>query len=393
MKVNILVECPQFIASVKVGVMNLLQPLEELGMCRVKFLETKLIMAKDLCWCDILICVRGCEYPTYRIVKEAKRLGRFLIYFLDDDLLDIPQGNESTAYYSEYYIKLNIIEIIKYCDILMSVNQKILEKYSQWCNRTVLSRVPAKVISPPPKTKKKDIVHVVYAGSVDHNTLVQDQLSPAVKSLLNDYVGKIDFTFIGADPKLEDIQGVKHIPFFESYDQYQKEMLNGNFSIGLAPSYNTSFYTYKYYNKYIEYSSYGIAGIYANCGPYPAIVHDNFNGLLCDGTPQGWYNTILRLAQDSGLRFKLASRSKEILESQFDIKSIVEQIEESIPELTQYHAPKANIRDVKLPCMRFLFYIERIRIEWKIHKIRILYIIPYKAINKFRKIILKKLRE
>ena len=83
---HVLVECPDLIASVQVGVLNVLAPLEG-TICEVRFRETRRIRRKDIQWCDILICVRGCEVSTAMIISEAKRHGRLVFYFLDDDLL------------------------------------------------------------------------------------------------------------------------------------------------------------------------------------------------------------------------------------------------------------------------------------------------------------------
>ena len=83
---HILVECPELIVSVKLGVLEPLKYLEKNGMAEVVFLATKDIRKEDIIWSDILITVRGCETLTRKIVCEAKRLGRFIIYYLDDDL-------------------------------------------------------------------------------------------------------------------------------------------------------------------------------------------------------------------------------------------------------------------------------------------------------------------
>ena len=263
---KILVECPQLIASVRVGVLEPLRPLEKAGLCQIRYRDTRLITRSDVCWCDMLICVRGCEYPTLRVVQAAKAAGRFIVYFLDDDLLNIPKGNASTQYYLDFKIKANLIKILSLCDVLWAVNSEILRLYSKWCFRTVLLRVPADVLRSPPEPT--ELIHVLYAGSVDHSTLVQKMLAPVIRKILEEYPGQIDFTFIGASPGLEHLKGVAYYPFFESYDAYRKTVLSGEYAIGLAPACDQPFYACKYYNKFIEYSSCGIAGIYSDCEPY-----------------------------------------------------------------------------------------------------------------------------
>ena len=181
---NILVECPQKIASVRVGVLEPLCPLENAGLCQVRYRDTKELVREDIAWCDVLVCVRGCEYPTLRVVQAAKAAGCFLVYFLDDDLLCIPDGNVSTAYYRDNKIRVYLKKILRQCDVLWAVNERILDKYGSLCSRQILSAVPVKLLRKPPLPGEK--IHVLYAGSVDHSGLVREQLVPAIRRLLGE---------------------------------------------------------------------------------------------------------------------------------------------------------------------------------------------------------------
>jgi len=387
---RILVECPQQIASVRVGVLEPLKPLEEAGLCQVRYRDTKDITKGDIGWCDVLICVRGCEYPTLRIVQAAKAAGRFLIYFLDDDLLNIPSGNASTNYYRDNKIKVNLTRIIEQCDMLWAVNQQILYRYGQFVSRSILLRVPAKIWRQPPESS--DQVHILYAGSTDHSGLAKEFLAPAVQRLLKEYFGKVDFTFIGADPGLRNTTGVIVHPYFESYDKYQKSVLSGNFSIGLAPVYDIPFYACKYYNKFIEYSSYGITGIYSNCEPYRQIVVQGENGIMCENTAEGWYQAIKHLLETPEVVHRMALASAEQLKDQFNYQTVAQLLKEQLPELISFQAPFIAKENIFLPPMKLLFYQERLRLLCRIYGTLAIFVIFFKAIKKAIKIVGKKLR-
>ena len=203
---KILVECPACIASVHVGVLAPLQYLQKKGQCQVRYRNTREITGNDIAWSDILVCVRGCEYPTLCVAQAAKRAGRFLVYFLDDDLLHIPDGNASTKYYKDYQIKANLTKILSLCQVLWAVNPRVIESYRRWCRRTVLARVPATPIRKPPQASSP--LQILFAGSVDHSAMVQNKLSPAVCQLLEEFPDKLTFTFIGADPAIPRQKGV-----------------------------------------------------------------------------------------------------------------------------------------------------------------------------------------
>ena len=387
---RILVECPQQIASVRVGVLEPLKPLEETELCQVRYRDTKDITKEDICWCDVLICVRGCEYPTLRIVQAAKASGRFLIYFLDDDLLNIPSGNASTNYYRDNKIKVNLTRIIGLCDVLWAVNQQILFQYGKFIPRSILLRVPAKIWRQPPEASEQ--IHILYAGSADHSGLARELLVPVIQRLLKEYAGRVDFTFIGADPGLRNTAGGTTHPYFESYDEYQKQVQAGDFSIGLAPAYDTPFYACKYYNKFIEYSSYGIAGIYSDCEPYRQIVTQEKNGLLCENTAEGWYQAIKCLLEGSGAAREMALAGAELLREQFNYQAVAQSLKEQLPEVVSFQAVPIMENEVSLPPMKLLFYQERLLLLCRIYGVRAIFVIPLKAAKKMIKIMKKKLR-
>lgn len=387
---KILVECPQKIASVQVGVLGPLCPLEKAGLCQVRYRDTCQIVKADILWCDVLVCVRGCEYPTLRIVKAAKAAGRFLVYFLDDDLLNIPSGNASSNYYRDNKIKVNLAKILGLCDVLWTVNRKIAVKYGQYVSRTALLRVPAKIRRQPPESSEQ--IHVLYAGSADHSRLIQELLAPAVQRILKEYGQKVDFTFIGADPNLRHTEGVRYYPYFESYDAYQKTVLDGNFSIGLAPVYNTPFYACKYYNKFIEYSSCGIAGIYSNHEPYMEIVVQGESGILCENTVEGWYQAIKQMVDFPQHIREMACTGVKILEEQFTYQNVAQSLKEQIPEATSFQGPQISEKGVSLPPMKLLFYQERLLLLCRMYGLLAIFVVQLKAIKKIFKTVKKKLR-
>ena len=378
------------IPSVQVGVVRALSLLKHCGKCELRYLNTRDIRQKDIVWSDVVICVRGCEKPTVQFLQAAKQAGRFLIYFLDDDLLNIPQGNESTNYFNDQRIRRNLIQALSKCDVMWTVNPRIAEKYRQWCDRTVHLDIPAEVSRKPPELS--ETLHVLYAGSADHSGLVRDKLSYAVSKLLQDYLGTVDFTFIGADPGLADLPGVRQYSFFESYDEYRSVILEGDFAIGLAPSFHTPFYACKYFNKYVEYAENGIAGVYENCEPYTFVVRDGENGFLCGESAEDWYQKLKGLLSDRDKIKEVAQRSAEILEERFSLEQIDKELNEAIPELADFRGRDIKVDEVELPSLWWSFYKERIQLISRIYGPLAVVVIPWKVCKVMGKLVTKKLR-
>ena len=64
----------------------------------------------------------------------------------------------------------------------------------------------------------------------------------------------------------------------------------------------SEFHRCKYFNKYVEYASFGIAGIYTNCEPYIYGIKDRVNGLLVNNITEEWVSAISELIENEQLR-------------------------------------------------------------------------------------------
>lgn len=386
---NILIECIQKTASVQVGVLEALRPLEETGLCQVHYQDTVKITQADIKWCDVFICVRGCELPTLHLVQVAKKAGRFLIYFLDDDLLEIPDGNPSTNYFRDKKIKTYLSRTIELCDVLWAVNGEIVNKYKKFVKRTALLRVPAEILCKPPRAA--GVLHVLYAGSIDHSKLIQEILVPVIKKLLKKYSGQVDFTFIGADPDLRHTKGVKYYPYFHDYEKYQKVVLSGGFSVGLAPIYDTPFYNCKYYNKFIEYSSCGIVGVYSDCKLYQQIIQPGTNGVLCKNNTESWCQAIEGFIKMPERAREMALHASELIQNKFSYTMVSESLKNQVPEIISFRAPLVLEKDIHIKSMAELFYQERVLFLCRTYGILSVFVIIFKIVKKVWKYIRKKL--
>lgn len=378
---HILMECPDLIASVRVGVLDALSHAEKLGKCSLRFVRTAQICKKDIEWCDVFICVRGFTAPSEELVRIAKRAKRFCVYFLDDDLADIPADIPS----ADFAIKLNagkrIQEILSQTDVLWTVNPLLAKKYGKWCPRAITARVPANVSTFSTEKFFESRVNILYAGSSDHTELVRNQISPAVRRLNEEFPDKYSFTFIGADPDLRDVHNVKFIPYIDSYDKYKSVVKEGRYSIGLAPIKEGFFYQCKYYNKFIEYASMGIVGIYADKPPYTQIVEENRNGFLCDGSPEAWRDAVIRAESDRMSMERCARNAADLLGKDFSPEKVCELVCTGIPELIHFRAEPDVVKWPIIP-PALAYYKERFLYNLKIYGILAFGVIIFKICRK-----------
>ena len=384
MKTNILVECPELISSVKIGVLDLLESREE---CNVKFKRTNTITRHDILWSDVVISVRGCEKASLKIIESANEVGRYTIMFLDDDLVNIPLNLDSTKYYNDQKLKKYILGILSKCQILWAVNPRIIEKYSKYTieKKGILGKVPMKI-----EIEKKEWTEplkVLYAGSIDHKQTLQKIIRPVIKKFDKIINNRITFTFIGANP---EIKKTTHYNYFQNYELYKKFVTEKKFDIGLAPIETTEFYKSKYYNKFLEYTSIGIVGIYTNTEPYNLIIKDGINGFLCENNPEKWYFKIKEIMENPSKILEVLNNAQRQVRKNYNIEAVSNEILTLIPELIEYKAKEKNIKNIKLENIKLIFYMERIQLLIRIYGLKSIIVIPYRILKKIIKKIIRR---
>ncbi len=382
--INILVECPELIASVRVGILNNLKLLSDEEKCDVRFCRTMNISKKDIVWCDIFITVRGWEYTTLRIVEAAKSAKRFIIYFLDDDLLNIPKDISCSKYFDNKENKQYMKKMLKLSDVLWHTNPLIGEIYKQYTSaRLVLTDICIDINDTVKNNNNdNDITNIIYAGSLDHSKILKEYISEAAIRIIEEFGDKVSFTFIGANPELNNIPQINYYSYFSNYDEYLKLMDSKQFNIGLAPIYTSQFYQCKYINKFIEYTKHGAVGIYTNCLPYTSIIKNNYNGFLCDNSVDSWYETIKKAINSQKLcRYSYENAKKTILD-QFNINKITDELTKQIPEIIEYKAPVIKESKIKLNSLFIDFYIQRIKFNFRTYKLLAIPVLFYKVIRK-----------
>ena len=107
-------------------------------------------------------------------------------------------------------------------------------------------------------------------------------------------------------------------------------MSRQDFDIGLAPMVPTEFSRYKHYNKFVEYASYGIVGVFSDVEPYTFAIRNGENGLLCENTADAWYEAIAGLIEDRDRLEKLRDCCLQEAETVYSLRTVAEDYYEKI---------------------------------------------------------------
>ena len=353
---NVLITSTTFIPSVLLCGHTQLEYLEKQGKLNYKFVISHFTNKKNIEWADIIVFLRSDSDIDAYVSKIARKAGKKLIYVLDDDILNVPNYLSSAPYYLLPSTQNNIRTIMSNCDTFLTPSPVMYEKYGKNFKYRFLISEPS--LNRINKKEENDKVKIGFAGSIDRAQDLNQILEGAITELVNKYGDSIDIEFMGAKPAFVDKLNLKHLPYQNGYDAYTAYMAKCNWDIGLAPMPDTKFHQCKYFNKYVEYASFGIAGVYSNLEPYTYGIKDRVNGLLAENTTEDWVNKISELIENSKLRKEI---SKECLREANEVYALDILADDFLNKITyDYKKPSKDARIPSLAFAKFIIFFKRV---------------------------------
>ena len=355
---NALLLYNRLIPSVRLCAYSQLNYLSELGKINFQHCEVRKITTSQIKDNDVVIMVRSDSYLEEALAKIFKNAGKYLVYILDDDLLNIPEGLSSSKHYRSAEVKTRITSIMAICDCLLSPSKKILEKYGDSFRKVGLIEEPALGYKALIQKSNSHPIKIGFAGSTDRSADIDQILADTIKAISEKYKDKVQIEFFGAKPDLIKDLGLNYFPYEDSYEDYQNKMWELNWDIGLAPMPDTEFHRFKHYNKYIEYCAQGIIGIYSNVYPYVEVIKNGENGFLCNNSKNDWVEKISYCIDNSDKLDRVRKQIKIEAEGIFSVKQVSEIFIKAVPELLDYKSSTIVPDSIwyKLFCLK-LFYI------------------------------------
>ncbi len=332
--------------------------MQQKGKIEFRYAPVTALTPALLGWADVIEFVRSDSAAELLCAKACRKAGKYLIYALDDDLLGIPDGLSSSEYYHRESVQKNIRAIMQECHCFLSPSAHLREKYGKGFDLVGMIEEPSLFESAPQK-KNDGIVRIGFAGSVDRTGDINEILANCVRRLLAQYKNRITVEFFGAKPSFADELGLRHIPYCDSYEQYQRTMQELCWDIGLAPMPDTEFHRGKHYNKFIEYAACGIVGVYSDLLPYRGAVEHEVSGMLCQNDGESFYHAISRLIEDKALLSDMRQAVIALAHTRFSLDAVTEALEKELGDVLTTVTDRAP-----MPCakkLRFVDLCERLR--------------------------------
>ena len=279
-----------------------LESLAKRGIIEYRAVQEMSLSVADMTWAEIAVLGRLDSWYELQIAKRLRRSGRYVIYILDDDLLNISPDVSSAAFYAQPEVRENILGMIALSDALLTPSPLLAEKYARDGRVALMTEEPALDPVPYAPHDPSSPVKIGFAGSIDRKGDLDRLLREALLRVRDRYGERVRFEFFGAKPGFIPALNARHIPYCDSYDVYRKTLDACAWDIGLAPLAASEFNACKHYNKFCEYAAAGIVGIYSDCMPYTRIPDRALYGRFCSNTPEDWYDAICALIEDREAR-------------------------------------------------------------------------------------------
>lgn len=278
---------------------------------------------------DVLVLDRTWHpQATLNEVRELIRIARRdrvrIVYFLDDNILDLKQKPPLKAWPQDE-LKLIIEYIIRRSDCVAVTTEALRSRLLRLnANTIVLPNAldEGLFFSPGINSPKKELddgtLTIGYMGTYTHDEDLLMILQP-LRSLLRGRNGQVRFEVLGGllDRNLmqlfdelpakltllddEDVEYKRFVPWMRS---------NISWDVAIAPLVDDSFTQCKSDIKFLDYAALGIPGIYSDVPAYKNSVTHLRTGYLAANDSAAWSGAFERMLDDSELRKRIANEAK-----------------------------------------------------------------------------------
>lgn len=313
--------------------------------CLYENLTTYSERAEAVEWADLLFFFRVAFPPALSLLRLAQRKGKSVIYCTDDDFLQIDQNSPLGQIYHRSDNASAFRAICKEADRLWLFTEEMARRYRSLNSKIILGQLPSPIELFKDSLKglhndSEETLTIGYAGSFIHEKDLQVVHRPLLK-LLEEKKDRLRVEFIGYVPK--DLKGhpqVKEIPYFKSLNDFYRYMVQARWSIGLALLEDSPFNRGKTNNKYREYGSFGIPGIYSDMPVYSSCIKHRVNGYLTSHTEDGVEEALRTMLEDTALRRKIRKEALQDVSSHFSLKGAQLQLLRELSLLAIEKIPK-----------------------------------------------------
>ena len=293
---------------------------------------------------DTIVVQRLHNWNEFYIIERLKRLGKRIIYDIDDDIFNIPPDNPACEVIQRDQQEA-ARAIMGLCDVIVTPSEVIKKRFGfadktvvipnaldiedGWPVLTGVDEVDLSLLTPPDGIKR-----ILWQGSPTHDEDWFECITAVDEVMKNHF--DVRMVILGYLPSVvrefvEDVQKPwwnERVEFagFSDIETYVHVAKHLKAYVALAPLKDTPFNQAKSSLKYIEYAAMCIPCVASNVTPYKEVIEDGQNGFLAASHAE-WVERIEKLLEYPEERIRMVRSARDTVADRFDVKAAAKQWE------------------------------------------------------------------
>ena len=322
---------PSVIPSVTISVIKPLKKLCDDGEIDFMLFKSGFFNHVKLLNYDLVVFCRNVEVTDVFYASYLHENKIPYVYDIDDNFFEIGLNTDIGRYHRNAKRIFALLHMMRYSSCVRVYSDILYETVSEISSNALkvnsyFDHELLKATNSREKQCDDGVVRIVYATSRESDEL-QAVFATSLEKILKDF-NNVEVHYMGAEINSSNLKNHKRVfrhPLEINYRRFIEKFQSVGFSIGLAPMLNDVFHNSKTNNKYREYASCHIAGVYSDCTLYRSCIRDRGTGLLASNdTSDSWYNAIRELVIDDELREAIANSAYMDVEENYSFASTIE---------------------------------------------------------------------
>jgi len=252
----------------------------------------------------VVIFIRYIPSAWLKLVESARARPAKLVFFMDDDVLDLSAASGTPWRYrfKLAHLAASRLNWLKKQQAELWVSTPYLQqKYADW---------PARLVLPSPVPVPAEVCRVFYHGSASHDRDIR-WLQPVIAKALAENE-RLCFEIIGG-PAVNRLYGkLPRVTVIHPmrWPSYQTVLAMHPRHIGLNPLMPSPFNHARSHTKFFDITRCGAVGIYSPGNACAEIIRHRQDGLIVDLDQDAWAAAIAELADNAVLRQTLLQNAQ-----------------------------------------------------------------------------------